>query len=232
MKYTNICGQDFKRKEDAYKCFRKLVRQSIPLFQQPNVVLLTEETPLKKSYLMKITKNYGSWTNEWFLRKTLGGQKITDWCLMRDEYGEYCLGFIINGDINNPQSVTAKHIFLCFGPGKFNQKAIIVSALRRVIEPQIEEYRKNMPMNCSGCNCNLFEVRSEVDHKYDFKFIKDKYFEKRSLDELNNFLEKEEDGFCYTLKEPIKSEWYDFHKEKAVLQPLCKDCHYKKTYKK
>jgi hypothetical protein len=82
MKYTNICGQDFKRKEDAYKCFRKLVRQSIPLFQQPNVVLLTEETPLKKSYLMKITKNYGSWTNEWFLRKTLGGQKITDWCLM------------------------------------------------------------------------------------------------------------------------------------------------------
>ena len=231
MKYKNICDRDFKTKGDAYKYFRGLVRQTVPPFEQPNVILLTERTPLKSSYLNQITKEYGSWGEEWFFRKTLGNQEITDWCLMRDEFGEYCLGFIVNGDIKNPQSVTAKNIFLCFGPGKFNKKSIVIQALRKVVEPQIEAYKKNMPMNCAYCRCNLFENKYEIDHKIDFKIIKDEYLTKRSIDELYEHREKEA-VFYYVLKEPIKSEWYNFHEKRAILQPLCKSCHDKKTYGK
>ena len=51
MKYTNICGKDFKNKSKAYKFFRSLVKDTVNTglnYVEPTIEL-TEKTPLKNS---------------------------------------------------------------------------------------------------------------------------------------------------------------------------------------
>ena len=251
--YKNVLGKNFKKKDEAYKYFRKKVNE----FKTSTYTVMTEETPIKQSEMIQLAKDYGSWTNEWFTRKT-HSRGIKLWCIIynTDPFPSMALGFIRNKKENAnkfhtelPECVTAKNIFTCFGKGKFNKKQILNGAFRNEIRPQIEEYRamyKNSHV-CAHCK-NIFSPDElEVDHLYPFKKIAKKFIELLGEEYLQQCLYKESDGVLYRLQDispddevypdSPKEAWMDFHKERATYQMLCKNgknglpgCHPLKTH--
>lgn len=83
---------------------------------------------------------------------------------------------------------------------------------RKLIQEQINNFRKNVPYRC--CKCNYNDLL-EVDHKTPFCSL------------VNDFIEQT--GTCDFENSEYNKKWSDFHLEKAELQMLCKNCHYKKT---
>ena len=78
MKYKNVLGKDFKRKEDAYKRFQECRDEMVRTFQLGPSHMLTEETPVKKSWMDSLFKDYFKCDDpDWFQRKI--GLGIKDW---------------------------------------------------------------------------------------------------------------------------------------------------------
>ena len=239
LKYKNILGKDFKKKDEAYKYFRKKINEFI--VNGLGYKIMTEETPIKQSEMLQLANNYASWTNEWFDRKT-DGKEIKKWCVMIDDYNNYCLGFMRNE--YKAEAVTAKNIFTCFGPGRFNPKEVLKSALRNEIKPQIKKFRESFINShiCALCNGSFNANELDVDHIYPFEKIANEFIELYGQDYLMKCLYKDANGFYYRLQDlspdeevypdSPKDAWLQFHKERATLQMACKGCHYAKTYSK
>ena len=257
MKYPNVLGKDFKKKEDAYKYFSQKKNE----FDIPSCdyVLLTEETPIKQSEMIKLYNDYGSHTQEWETRKahTTG---IDRWCIMRnyvDHIQSFSLGFFRNKKENEskfntilPEAATAKKIFICFGPGYFNNNEILEGALRNEIRYQAVDYRKNYNHGnqCAHCKHVFQPDQLEVDHLREFKLIKKEFLDLYGEEFIMKCLYKESDGVEYRIRDTSPNEniypdspreaWVIFHKERATYQMLCKKgkeglpgCHPLKTYK-
>ena len=80
MKYKDVLGKDFKRKEDAYKHFQ-LLRNQTPLGKT-----LDETTAITKSAMNKLFKDYFLCNDEdWYQRKI--GPGISNW-----SFGYYSIG--------------------------------------------------------------------------------------------------------------------------------------------
>jgi len=252
MKYKNVLGKDFKKKDEAYKYFRKKVME----FDVPdsiNYTILTEKTPIKQSEMIQLAKDYGSYTQEWETRKS-HATGIDQWCIMRNfvkETESISLGFIRNRRKDEskfsaifPESVTAKKIFTCFGKGEFNQKEILNGALRNEIREQTRAFKKTLkdPNRCVLCDKHLHPMGMVVDHLYEFKDIAKEFLKNGWEKFMMNSLYKEADGVLYRIQEVSPDDefypdsprqiWQEFHKKRAVLQMLCKDCHDMKTYAK
>ena len=252
MKYKNVLGKDFKTKPEAYKYFRDRVMEfNVPF--STNYVLMTEETPIKQSEMIQLAKDYGSYTQEWETRKSHAAG-IDKWCIMRnfiDGIESISLGFIRNlkkgeNKFNAilPEAVTAKKIFTCFGKGEFNQKEILNNALRNEIREQTKEFKQSLrdPNRCVLCDKHFHPTEMVVDHLYEFKDIVTEFLKNGWEEFMMNSLYKEADGVLYRIQEVSyddeffpdspRQQWQEFHKKRAVLQMLCKNCHDLKTYAK
>jgi hypothetical protein len=52
----NVLGEDFKKKDDAYKYFRKKINE----FDTRSHIVMTKETPVRQSDMKQLEKDYGS----------------------------------------------------------------------------------------------------------------------------------------------------------------------------
>ena len=252
MKYKNVLGKDFRTKPEAYKYFRgRIMEFNVPF--SINCVIMTEETPIKQSEMIQLAKDYGSYTQEWETRKS-HATGIDQWCVMRnfvDGIESISLGFIRNRKEGEskfnaipPEAATAKKIFTCFGKGEFNQKEILNSALRNEIREQTRAFKETLkdPNRCVLCDKHFHPTEMVVDHLYEFKDIAKEFFKNGWEEFMMKSLYKEIDGVLYRIQEVSPDDefypdsprqiWQEHHKKRAVLQMLCKDCHYAKTYAK
>jgi hypothetical protein len=237
MKYKNICGQDFERKNDAYQYFRNLVNQTANgAFE----IILTENTPLKKSHIQYLVDNYIE-DKDWLKRKT-NNKPIVDYMLQLNEHqSDYHLCFIMEGE--KPEPITAKKYFTCFGKGTISDEEKLISAMRHAIQAQINAFRQNdlRARKCSRCpNPNDYVI--EIHHRYPFKKIVEDFFTKfkgwkeflikslykRKGNQYWEFQHISPDEDFYP-GSPVE-EWLYFHEEKAVYEALCKNCHKAETY--
>ena len=228
MKYTNICGKDFKNQTKAYKFFRSLVKETVNNSWPRQEIQLTEDTILKNSQVQDLFDRYLIDLN-WYNRKTNGNKNI-NYVLIKDDYYDYCLGFKFeDGTI---ESVTAKDYLTCFGKGTVSDEKRFNSAMRYEVKYQSEEYRRNHQHinECYDVNCMApKEAGFDVDHVVPFKKIVDNFFKIQNRDEFIKGINKNEKGLYWRLKEEHRKLWCNYHAEHAEFQMLCKPCHYAKT---
>ena len=228
MKYTNICGKDFKNKAKAYKFFRSLVRDTVntDLNCVEPTIELTEKTPLKNSNVSNLFENYLV-DGDWYGRKTKG-QNIKNFVLIKDDYNDYCLGFRLED--NSIESVTAKSYLSCFGKGTQTDDERLHSAMRYEVKYQSEEYRKNNQhiQECFDCSCPR-EAGLDVDHVFPYKNIVHSFFTIYNKEEFKKSMNKEIQGLYWRLREDHRKTWQEYHKQHAKFQLLCKECHRLKT---
>lgn len=96
-------------------------------------------------------------------------------------------------------------------------------AFRYIISPQIIDFKKCNP-KCVLCNST---TDIEIDH------VAPTFIELFNEFKKTNTIPKEfiQDLYFITLPDgEVKSRWYEFHLQKAVLQSLCKKCHKEKTF--
>ena len=228
MKYTDICGKDFKNKAKAYKFFRGLVKETVNIglnCVEP-IINLTEQTPLKNSSVSNLFQNYLI-DGDWYGRKTKG-QNIKNFVLIKDDYNDYCLG--LRREDDSLESVTAKSYLTCFGKGTQTDEERLHSAMRYEIKYQSEEYRKNNQhiQECFDCSCPK-EAGLDVDHIIPYKKIVKSFFETHNEDEFKKAINKEEQGLYWRLRKDHRKIWCEYHKKHAEFQLLCKECHRLKT---
>ena len=228
MKYTNICGKDFKNKAKAYKFFRSLVRDTVNtgLNCVEPTIELTEKTSLKNSNVSNLFENYLV-DGDWYGRKTKG-QNIKNFVLIKDYYNDYCLGFRLED--NSIESVTAKSYLSCFGKGTQTDDERLHSAMRYEVKYQSEEYRKNNQhiQECFDCSCPR-EAGLDVDHVFPYKNIVHSFFTIYNKEEFKKSINKEIQGLYWRLREDHRKIWREYHKKHAKFQLLCKECHRLKT---
>jgi hypothetical protein len=111
----------------------------------------------------------------------------------------------------------------CISGLEQSNDSIVIEALRVAVDSDIKEYRKRFPI-CSQCGCTQFE-NLEVDHIVPFKDIAGEFM--RAHEDIET---REEHLRNVVADEDIRARWYEFHKGRAVLQTLCKQCHKRKTY--
>ena len=93
MKYPNVLGKDFKRKEDAYGRFQECRDEMVRTLQLGPSHVLTEETQVKKSWMDQLFKDYFVCEDaDWYKRKI--GLGVKDWFFARDSEGGICLWII------------------------------------------------------------------------------------------------------------------------------------------
>ena len=228
LKYKNICGEDFKTKTKAYKFFRSLVRETnnTGLNCLEHVINLTEETVLKNSHVVNLFQNYLV-DGDWYGRKTKG-QNIKNFVLIKDDYGDRCLGFKLEDD--SIESITAKSYLICFGKGTQTDDEKLHSAMRHEVKYQSHEYRDRHQhiQECFDCPCPK-EAGLEVDHVIPYKTIVDSFFTIHDREEFKKSMNKEVQGLYWRLREDHRKIWREYHKQHAKFQLLCKECHKSKT---
>jgi len=206
MKYTNICGKDFKNKAKAYKFFRSLVRDTVNtgLNCVEPTIELTEKTPLKNSSVNNLFENYLV-DGDWYGRKTKG-QNIKNFVLIKDDYNDYCLGFRLED--NSIESVTAKSYLSCFGKGTQTDDERLHYAMRYEVKYQSEEYRKNNQhiQECFDCSCPR-EAGLDVDHVVPYKTIVHSFFTIYNKEEFKKSMNKEIQGLYWRLREDHRKIW-------------------------
>lgn len=100
----------------------------------------------------------------------------------------------------------------------------ILSAMRREINDQIREYRRDNP-KCVCCGSEDYK-NLEVDHVTPFRELTIEWMMDNGLPIIETF------GLDRVMKDRMKAEsWKSFHLEKSKLQTLCKSCHKKKMRK-
>ena len=228
LKYKNICGEDFKTKTKAYKFFRSLVRETnnTGLNCLEHVINLTEETVLKNSHVVNLFQNYLV-DGDWYGRKTKG-QNIKNFVLIKDDYGDRCLGFKLEDD--SIESITAKSYLICFGKGTQTDDEKLHSAMRHEVKYQSHEYRDRHQhiQECFDCPCPK-EAGLDVDHVIPYKTILNSFFTIHDREEFKKSMNKEVQGLYWRLREDHRKIWREYHKQHAKFQLLCKECHYAKT---
>ena len=230
LKYKNICGQNFKTKMKAYKFFRNLITETNNnnLNFLEDVIDLTEETALKNSHVINLFENYVT-DGDWYGRKTKG-KDIKNFVLIKDEYGNRCLGFKLQDD--SIESITAKSYLTCFGKGTQTNDEKLHSAMRYEVKYQSEKYRENHQhiQECYDCPCPK-EAGLDVDHVIPYKKIVDSFFAIHNKEEFKKSMSKEVQGLYWRLREDHRKIWTAYHEQHAKFQLLCKECHKNKTKK-
>lgn len=104
-------------------------------------------------------------------------------------------------------------------------KEMVYDNARRSIEPQIQAFRTKT--NNTGCtNCGSGFGLHEIDHVGTFNNLVNSFLGNHPAYLDTNTPSNNKHLF---VEEPSRGEFYQYHKEHAVLQRLCKPCHSEKT---
>lgn len=107
-------------------------------------------------------------------------------------------------------------------------------AMRSAVIRQTYEYKKKQPLVCCYCGTdNLESEEYHTDHKtVPFSVIKDNFL-KQDINIPTEFSKNK--IFCNTIfrseDNEFEKQWYDYHKQHADYQILCKNCNLKKSNK-
>ena len=113
----------------------------------------------------------------------------------------------------------------CIHNNRQKKDSKIKEAMRTAIVPQILDYRYNNIMICNFCNsCQDIHI----DHIILFKDLYNEFINNENnipdTFDTNNY-----NQYCFTENDKdFKNRWYNFHKNKALLRPLCKICNLKR----
>jgi hypothetical protein len=258
MKYKNVLGKDFNKKSEAYKHFQKFRDEMIRTFQLGKY--LTEETPVKKSWMDQLFKDYFLCQDPDYYKRKIG-LGVQNWFFAYDSQGGICL-WIKQKDKPNPHNqenckscregeicfdrydlkyegekvpVAAKWIFTCFGTGVHNNNPLhrVKDAMRKAIKYQTKEFRDSVRDECQECGEEGYGLDLEVDHTPNFTVIAKVFIEKYGEEYLiKNVSKAPTEDIWYFINDKLKNEWCEYHLKKATLRLLCTSCHDKKTYKK
>ena len=261
MKYPNVLGKDFKRKEDAYKHFQECRDEMVRTFQLGPSHMLTEETPVKKSWMDQLFKDYFLCEDPKFYKRKIG-LGVKNWFFGYDSHGSIslcvkqidrppkhdsskcekcltgkrCWSTIDCSHMVMPNFISAKWVFTCFGSGVLmneNPMHRVKQAARLAIKLQIKSFRDSVRDQCQKCGVEEYGLGLEVDHIIDFMDIFNNFIKNYEEEILIKSVYKDHTGdLWYFTDEKIKQEWCKYHKENAKLQLLCKTCHKDKTYKR
>ena len=224
MKYKNVLGKNFKRKEDAYKHFQSL-RNKTPLGK-----ILDEKTAITKNAMDELFKNYFLCNDkDWYQRKI--GPGVLNWSFGYDSQGGICL-WVHQKDKPKVKEckfdvshwgekvpVAAKWMFTCFGTGVLmneNKMHRVKQAARKAVE--------------------IHGLDAEVDHKDPTfmtlfnNFIKENNYDEEYL--LKSVNKHNNEDIWYFINPGMKESWIEYHLHNSYLQLLCVTCHKNKTYGK
>ena len=262
MKYKNVLGRDFNTKKEAYKHFQECRDEMIRTFQLGPSHMLTEETPVKKSWMDQLFKDYFLCEDpEYYKRKI--GLGIENWFFAPDSEGGICL-WVKQKNRPNPHDrdncdrcknnklcfdrydlkydgetvpVAAPWIFTCFGPGvkkDDNPLHRVKQALRKAIKYQIKEFRESVRNECQECGEEGYGLDLEVDHDDPtFAKIVENFIKKYDQEYLiKNVSKASNEDIWYFINEKLEKDWCEYHLKEANLRLLCITCHKKKTYRK
>jgi len=244
MKYKNVLGKNFKRKEDAYKHFQSL-RDKTPLGK-----ILDEKTAITKNAMDELFKNYFLCNDkDWYQRKI--GPGVLNWSFGYDSQGGICL-WVHQKDKPKVKEckfdvshwgekvpVAAKWMFTCFGTGVLmneNKMHRVKQAARKAVEIHKKQFREQIEPICNECGIEIHGLDAEVDHKNPTfmtlfnNFIKEyNYSEEHLLESVNKY---ENEDIWYFINPGMKENWIEYHLHNSYLQLLCVPCHKNKTYGK
>lgn len=125
---------------------------------------------------------------------------------------------------------------VCISQKEGSKKSDYFACLRSSIEPQIEQFKMKTNHICACCkktNCYY-----EVDHIISFSDIYknfEKTVENLSENDTKIYYDSKKHRQFFDLSDEytksLNDLWFDYHKENATFQKLCKDCHILKTQK-
>ena len=141
--------------------------------------------------------------------------QITNVSIMKDNYGNKCFCIFVN---NTWFPTSIKRL----SGGNRNDKANLIRALRNAIEQQINDFRKNNPLNpnniCPVTN-EILGLDAEVDHQIPFHILSEEWIKNNKNISYIYVL----DEFDYILQEPHYTSWVNFHLEKSILRWVSKE---------
>jgi len=243
MKYPEVLGKDFKRKEDAYRHFQ-LLRDQIPIGK-----ILDETTAITKSAMDKLFKDYFLCTDEdWYQRKI--GPGVFNWYFNYDSEGGICLWVHQKDKPKTKESkfdvshwgekvpVAARRMFTCFGTGVLedgNKMHRVKQAARKAVKIHKKQFREQVKPNCNNCGVEVHGLDAEVDHKDPTfttlfnNFIKEYDYDEEYL--LKSVGKDSHDDVWYFINPGMEESWIEYHLLNSHLQLLCVPCHKNKTSK-
>lgn len=141
--------------------------------------------------------------------------QISNVSIVKDNYGNKCFSICVNDDWF-PTSIKR------LAGGNRNDKVNLLRALRNAIEQQINDFRKNNPLNhiniCPITN-EILGLDAEVDHQIPFHILAEEWIRNnKNISYIYNL-----DKFNYILQEPYYSSWFNFHLEKSILRWVSKE---------
>ena len=258
MKYKNVLGKDFNKKSEAYKHFQECRDEMVRTFQLGPSHMLTEETPVKKSWMDQLFKDYFLCQDPDYYKRKIG-LGVQNWFFAYDSQGGICL-WIKQKDKPNPHNqenckscregeicfdrydlkyegekvpVAAKWIFTCFGTGVRNNNPLhrVKDAMRKAIKYQTKEFRDSVRDECQECGEEGYGLDLEVDHTPNFTEIAKVFIKKYGEEYLiKNVSKAPTEDIWYFINDKLKNEWCEYHLKEATLRLLCTNCHDKKTY--
>lgn len=112
---------------------------------------------------------------------------------------------------------------ICLG----KNRSPLLRALRESISPQILEYRATHHMKCAVCHTNN---NIDIDHIYPFeKLVKEFKSKFPTPTQFGNGNGNQK--VFLPLDIDYEREWIEYHRQHAILQPLCSKCNGEKSNK-
>lgn len=115
----------------------------------------------------------------------------------------------------------------CISGKDQSYKQRLLAAMRNEVNNDILEHRRKNPF-CVECKCSDIS-QLDVDHTGEKEFSE---IAQMFIDQLNTEpVEFYKEGVKYLFKDRNTAKvWIKLHRDEAILQTLCKDCHKAKTY--
>ena len=247
IKYPNVLGKDCYNQDEANDHWRARLKE-IEVGHR-----LTEETAVKHSEVENLFKTYFPWGKNLEFEKRKFGYGVWGYEFQYNDHGQLHLILLRQGTDHTTESCEkfkrgefcwcavaagdeepiSKNVFTCFGPGVhsgLNIKAVLNSAFRHAVDPQIKEFRKRIKYCCAVCNEKVTPIESDVNHKDPSFNTLVKNFKKiynYTDEELYNHVYKHWDKWYFNDTSIVVNHWFKYHEENATLELLCKPCHYK-----
>ena len=142
--------------------------------------------------------------------------EILDVNIVKDTFGNKCFSILVD-KIWYPTSIKRLS-----GTNNRSNNTNLLRALRNAIQPQINTFRINNPLDPNDIcpiTKKILGEDAEVDHKIPFSILADKWLK----DNTNSYCIYNLEKFDYILQEPYYTSWFNFHLEESELRWLSKE---------
>tara|TARA_B110000046_G_C12836754_1_gene331814 strand:+ start:142 stop:744 length:603 start_codon:yes stop_codon:yes gene_type:complete len=109
----------------------------------------------------------------------------------------------------------------CINPP--NDKHNLLSAMRKAIQPQINDFRHKSKKECEFCK-KTNDI--SIDHIYMFKYLVRDFLALTDKMDIPNDFDDDTDHIAIFKKKDIEfhNKWFTYHLNNATLRPLCTKC--------